>query len=159
MTEIDFFRHTLATIAYRAGHSIRTAPQSFAEFKAGASSKTPLELVAHMTDLLDWSLTELKGESDWHERPPTNWETDVARFYDSLKKLDGYAAAGHPTKTDLMRLFQGPMVGCFVYIGRIDMLRRRHGSPVKREIFFEADIVIGRVGPQQTPPRMELEQE
>ena len=31
----EFFRHTLATLAYRGGKAIRNAPEEFAEFRAG----------------------------------------------------------------------------------------------------------------------------
>jgi hypothetical protein len=150
VTDLEFFRHTLATIAYRAGKCIRNAPESFANFKAGASSKTPVEILAHMSDLLDWSLVVVKGGIEWKETAPVDWTSEVARFYRSLKQLDDYLASGSPIHGDLPRLFQGPIAGAIVYLGRLDTLRRRSGSPTQREIYFDADIVIGRVGLEQS---------
>src|SRR5512139_2152906 len=49
-------RHTLATLAYRAAKTLRGAPASFAEYRAGPGSRTPVEILAHMGDLLDWAL-------------------------------------------------------------------------------------------------------
>ena len=47
---VDFdrrsLRHAVATLAYRAAKTIRGAPESFATFKPGPSTKTPLEIVA-----------------------------------------------------------------------------------------------------------------
>jgi hypothetical protein len=157
MTEIEFVRHVLATIAYRAGKTIRTAPESFAQFKAGASSKTPLQIVAHMGDLFDWSLTVLKGAPGWTAAPTTNWNDDVARFFGSLKKFDDYLVTGLPINADLAKLFQGPISDSLTHIGQLAMLRRLHGSPMKGESYMRADIVPGRVGIDQTPPKPEYE--
>jgi len=43
------------------------------------------------------------------------------------------------------------------HVGQIAMLRRMAGGPVKGENYFVADIVIGRVGPQQTPPKRQFD--
>jgi hypothetical protein len=37
------------------------------------------------------------------------------------------------------------------------MLRRMGGGPVKGENFFDADIVIGRVGSAQTAPKVQFD--
>jgi len=37
------------------------------------------------------------------------------------------------------------------------MLRRLAGSPILAENYFKADIVAGRVGPEQSAPRREFE--
>ena len=37
------------------------------------------------------------------------------------------------------------------------MLRRMADAPVKGENYFKADIQAGRVGPEQAPPRVELD--
>ena len=39
-------RHTLATLAYRAGKAVRGAPAGFAGFSAGAGSRTPAQILA-----------------------------------------------------------------------------------------------------------------
>jgi len=36
------------------------------------------------------------------------------------------------------------------------MLRRMAGSPMKGENYFMAEIVAGRLGPDQAPPRREF---
>jgi hypothetical protein len=157
MADIEFVRHVLATIAYRAGKTIRTAPESFADFKPGPSTKTPLQIVAHMGDLFDWSLTVLKGAPGWTAAPTTNWNNDVARFFGALKKFDDYLVAGLPINADMAKLFQGPISDSLTHIGQLAMLRRLHGSPMKGESYMRADVVAGRVGIEQTPPKPEYE--
>jgi hypothetical protein len=157
MSDIEYLRHVLATIAYRAGKTIRTAPESFADFKPGLSTKTPLQIVAHMGDLFDWSLTVVKGTPGWKAAPTTNWNDDVARFFAALKRFDDYLVSGEPIKMDLAKLFQGPISDSLTHIGQLAMLRRLHGSSMKGESYMRADIVPGRVGLEQTPPKPEYE--
>ena len=39
-TAVDLLRHTVATLAYRAGKVLRDVPEGFAEFRAGSSTAT-----------------------------------------------------------------------------------------------------------------------
>ena len=50
---------------------------------------------------------------------------------------------------DRARFFRG--------VGQIAMLRRLAGVRVRGENYLRADIVAGRVGPEQSPPRREFE--
>ena len=50
----------------------------------------------------------------------------------------------------------GPMADALTHIGQISMLRRMAGSPVRGENYFKAEIVAGRVGPEQAAPRREF---
>ena len=157
MTDLEFFRHTLATIAYRAGKTIRTAPASFADFKPGPTSKTPVQIVAHLGDLFEWSLTVMKGEGKWKAATPQGWDQEVARFFASLKAFDDHLISGQPLKADIAKLFQGPVGDSLTHIGQLAMLRRMEGHPMKGESYMRADIVIGRVGIEQTPAKPEYE--
>jgi len=46
----ELLRHTLATVAYRGGKTLRDAPPEFATFRAGDTARTPLEILAHLGD-------------------------------------------------------------------------------------------------------------
>lgn len=159
MTDVEFFRHILATLAYRAAKAMRGAPESFANFRPGPTSKTPLEIVAHMGDLLDWSLTLMSGGSKWTSATPQNWQPECVRFFAALKKFDDALASGQPIQLELARIFQGPVSDALTHTGQLTMLRRLHGAPMKGESYTRADIVIGRVGFEQTPadPKFEFD--
>jgi hypothetical protein len=43
------------------------------------------------------------------------------------------------------------------HIGQIAMLRRLAGAPVRAENYAKADVSAGRVGPEQTRPRVEFD--
>jgi hypothetical protein len=58
-------RHTLATLAYRASKAVRGAPASFSTFSVGDGSRTPGQILAHLGDLMDWALTQARGQQKW----------------------------------------------------------------------------------------------
>ena len=43
-------RHTVATLAYRGGKAVRNAPESFADYRGGETSRTPGQILAGMSD-------------------------------------------------------------------------------------------------------------
>ena len=157
MTDREFLRHTVATLAYRAAKTMRGAPATFAGFQPGPASKTPVEIVAHMGDLLDWGLAMAQGEPRWNNSTPQPWEAECARFFAALKAFDDALASDAPLRYDLTRLFQGPVADALTHTGQLAMLRRLHGAPMKGESYNRADIAAGRVGPEQTPAESRYE--
>ena len=78
----ELLRHTLATLAYRGGKAVRGAPDSFAAFHLAATSRTPVQILAHIGDLLDWALSLVRGAETWRDSPPLAWPDEVSRFYE-----------------------------------------------------------------------------
>ena len=156
----ELFRHFLATIAYRGSKTLRNAPQSFPLFRAGDTSRSPAQILAHMADLLEWTLRLAEGGETWREawRPiaPGPWNNDVDRFFEALKRLDAFAAAEKPSAIAVEILFQGPISDVLTHIGQLAMLRRLAGAPVKGEVMILAEVEAGRVGPDQAAPKREF---
>jgi hypothetical protein len=151
----ELLRHTVATLAYRGGKAIRSAPASLADFRS-ADARTPVEILAHIGDLLDWGLSIATGRRSWKDSKPLPWQAEVDRFFAALKRLDDYLAGSEPLQAPAEKLFQGPLADAFTHVGQIAILRRMAGTPVRAESYFDADIVAGRVGPSQTPPKREF---
>ena len=61
--ERALLRHTIATLAYRGGKAMRGAPESFSSFKIGDPPKTPGQILAHISDLLDWAITTVRRQA------------------------------------------------------------------------------------------------
>ena len=141
----SFFRHTLATLAYRAGKALRGAPPEFAGFRADATSRTPVEILAHMGDLFDWALSIANGNQIWHDSAPLPWDREVARFFGALAAFDQRVADG-PIEAPMERLFQGPVADALTHVGQLAMLRRMAGCAIRGENYYVADIAVGRVG-------------
>jgi hypothetical protein len=153
----QLLRHTLATVAYRGGKALRGAPDRFATFHIGDKTRTPAQILAHMGDLFDWALSIAQGKQAWHDSPPLPWNAEVERFFAAIQKFDDYLASSEPLHGSAEGLFQGPVADSLNHIGQIAMLRRLAGSPILGENYFKADIVAGRVGPDQSAPRREFE--
>jgi hypothetical protein len=152
-----FLRHTLATLAYRAGKSLRGAPEGFSEFKAGGTTRTPSRILAHLGDLLDWALSMARGQEAWHDSKPLPWAEEVARFFQALRRFDEFLAGVAPLQASAERLFQGPVADALTHVGQIAMLRRMAACPIRGENYFRAEISTGRVGLEQASPVREFD--
>jgi hypothetical protein len=150
-------RHALATLAYRAAKPLRDAPDSFAQFKAGETSRTPAEILAHMGDLLDWALSSVSGAEAWHISTPLPWREEVTRFFQALERLDAYCAKSAALAVSPEKVFQGPIADAFTHVGQLTMLRRQSGAPIRGENYFRADISVGRVGLDQAAAKREFD--
>ena len=150
-------RHTVATLAYRAAKALRGAPESFAAFKVGPSSRTPAQVLAHMGDLFDWGLALANGKWTWKDSEPLPWDAECSRFFAALAAFDARLASDEPLGYPAEILFQGPVADALQHTGQLTMLRRLAGSPVKGESYARAEIVTGRVGAEQTAPKREFD--
>jgi hypothetical protein len=152
----ELLRHTLATLAYRGAKALGGAPVDFSFYDAGGGTRTPGQILAHLCDLFDWAVSIAEGRQKWHESEPGAWEDDSARFFAALERLDNLLASDALLHCSVDGLFQAPVADALTHIGQISLLRRLAGVPVRPENYFVADIVAGRVGAKQTPPKREF---
>ena len=152
-----YLRHALATLAYRAGKTLRGAPPEFGSFAAGPTTRTPSEILAHLCDLLEWAESLARGQQVWRNSPLGAWDEDVQRFFATLHTFDECLAADGPPGCEWTQLFQGPIADAFTHVGQLALLRRIAGSAIRGENYAKADIVTGRVGQEQAPPRREFD--
>jgi len=154
-------RHTLATLSYRLGKVLRDTPAGFGDFRIYESSRTPRQILAHIGDLMDWALTQVEGQTKYHESAPLPWEQEIARFFASIEALDRrIAAGGRAEGSDAVsaeRLFQSAIADALTHTGQIALLRRMAGIPVRGESYAVAEIVTGRVGRKQAAPPFEFD--
>jgi hypothetical protein len=150
-------RHTVATLAYRGGKALRNAPGEFATFRAGPSTRTPGEILAHLGDLLDWAVSLVDGKEAWHNSPPLAWDAGVERFFRALETFDQRLGSGAASGAAVEKLFQGPIADSLTHVGQIALLRRLAGVPVRGENYAVAQVAAGRVGADQAAPRFEFD--
>src|SRR5437764_2898188 len=153
----EMLRHTLATLAYRGGKTLRGVPEGFASFRANESTRTPAEILAHVGDLLDWAHNLARGSNTGQNSTPLSWEEEVSRFFAELEKLDSYLASDSPLGSPAEKLFQGPIADALTHVGQIALLRRMAGAPVRGENYLMADIAAGRVGTEQAAAHSEFD--
>ena len=155
--DVPMLRHTLATLAYRAGKALRAAPDGFGDFRPAEGGRKAVEILAHMGDLLDWALTMAEGDPVWNEARPLPWDAEVARFFAALERFDARLAREAPLAQPATTIFQGPVADALTHTGQLAMMRRMAGAKMRGENYFRADIAAGRVGEKQAPPRREFD--
>lgn len=141
-------RHAVATLAYRAGKTLRAAPPDFSTF-ALAAPQTPGRILAHLCDLFDWALSIANGAERWSNSTQGDWEYDAARFFAALKAFDQRLASGEPLPCEAERLFQGPVADALTHTGQLALLRRLAGAKITGENYYVAEITVGRCGAAQ----------
>ena len=146
----DLLRHTLATLAYRTARVLENAPDTFANFDS--AGRRPLQILAHMGDLLRWSLSIAQGNPAWRASEALAWPEEQQRFFAALAAFDAFLASSVPLEAPVERLLQGPIADALTHTGQLAMLRRLSGSPIRGESFYDAAIAIGQVGPAQPAP-------
>lgn len=146
-------RHFLAALAYRTQKALRGSTDEFGNFSAGNNTRTPAELVRHMTSVLGYSRTFFVGGHYWPEPLPA-LSDEVARFHQMLKSVSSHIEKGDELLDDMTpeRLLQGPFSDAMTHAGQLAMLRRLAGEPVPPENFIVANIDPDRLGPDQPEP-------
>ena len=152
----EFLRHTIATLAYRCSKTLRDAPADFPLFKTDQTVNTPLFLLSHIADLLEWALTATRGEPRYPTTEISDWELEKQRFYTALKALDDFLASEVVIDASLEKIFQGPIADALTHTGQLALLRRMAGAPIKGESYFVADITTGLVNEDQPAARREF---
>ncbi len=142
-------RHALATLAYRAAKVLRGAPGGFSGFRPAPGSRSAGEILAHMSELMEWVLSQARGAEAWRPIKPGSWRRDTARFFEGVRAFDRYLASRAVLRTDATRMFQGAVADALTHVGQIAMLRRLAGSPVRGENYSRAPIRAGRIGANQ----------
>jgi hypothetical protein len=153
----QMLRHTLATLAYRGAKVIDGAPSDFGTFRASETTRSAVEILSHINDLLDWAHSIARGAQAWPNSDVLSWDKEASRFFSSLEKFDSYLNSVSPLGAPAEKLFKAPMADALTHVGRIAMLRRLAGAPIRGENYFKADIVAGRVGAEQSSERVEFD--
>jgi hypothetical protein len=150
-------RHLAATLAYRAAKVLRDPPAGFGAASFGPTTRRPVQIVAHMADLMTWAISLAHGEYVWQAEGSDDWNAEVRRFFDQLAALDRQLGAEGHFAGSIEKLVQGPLADALTHVGQLALLRGMLGAPVRPESYARAEIVAGRVGMEQAPPCREFD--
>ena len=155
-TARETLRQLAATLAYRAAKVLRDIPPTFATFSIAPNARTPVQIVAHMGDLMKWATWLAKGEHIWKADGSDDWDHEVDRFFTLLAEVDALIATDE-FKGSVEKLIQGPFADALTHVGQLSMMRGAAGIPVRPESYARAEIVPGRVGRDQAAPKAEFD--
>jgi hypothetical protein len=145
-------QHFLAALAYRTQKALRGAPESFADFRIAPTSRTPHELVWHMTGVIGYARTMLHG-GDFEPPRLGSLAEEIARFHETLAALSrDFGDASLTARITDEQFLQGPLADAMTHAGQLAMLRRVHGTPVPSENFIFAAVSAANVSTAQALP-------
>lgn len=151
-TSRRLLQHFLASLAYRTQKALRGAPTDFGEFRAGPHVRTPHELIWHMTGVIGYARTLLRGGEFAPPRAST-FRFEVVRFHATLADLrHDFADPLLSASVTDEQFLQGPLSDAMTHAGQLAMLRRLAGSPVASENFVRADVSAENVSVDQPAP-------
>jgi hypothetical protein len=85
---------------------LRDVPAEFATTSFGPTARRPVDIVAHMGDLMASGATLAQGQLVWKPEGGEDWETEVQRFFDGLGAIDRALAAEGGFSGSLAQLIQ-----------------------------------------------------
>jgi hypothetical protein len=145
-------QHFLAAIAYRTQKALRDAPADFGDFRSGENVRTPHELVWHMTRVIGYARTMLRG-GEFKPSAMETFESEIERFHAMLAALHLDLGDDSLQARILDEQFlQGPLADVMTHVGQLAMLRRLSGAPIPPEDFIHAKIRTEHVGVDQPLP-------
>jgi len=145
-------QHFLAALAYRTQKAVRGAPPDYGDFDAGSKVRTPHELIWHMTGLIGYARTMLRGGEFAPPRLPT-FNAEIERFHSTLGLLlHDFADPSLTARITDQQFLQGPLADAMTHAGQLAMLRRLRGVPVASENFAFAKIATDNVSSEQPEP-------
>ena len=152
--ERALLNHYLAAIAYRTQKALRDAPAGYWQFSAGRRTRTPIEILRHMTSLMGYVRTHFVGGTyPVKPEPLATPAAEVSRFHDLIVDVGGLLLVGTPLREIThQQLLQGPFSDVMTHVGQLALLRRLADAPVPPENFIYADIRADRLGPDQPLP-------
>jgi hypothetical protein len=149
---LRLLRHFLAALAYRTQKALAGAPAEFADFRALPTVRTPHELLWHMTGLVGYARTFLRG-GDYAPPRAASFDDEIERFHQVLRELRD--DLGDPSLTATItdeQFLQGPFADAMTHAGQLALLRRLAGSPVPSENFIQAKVSADNVSRAQPAP-------
>lgn len=143
LTPEALLRHYLAALAYRFEHVTAAAPPSFGDFSAGASVRSPRQLVRHMTGLVRFAHAQFEVV-ELGKLELLTWDEERARFLESLRALDRAFAQGLDIQGEvrLEQLWQGHLTDALTHVGQLATLRRLAGSPVEPVRYWQVQMPL-----------------
>ena len=139
----ELLRHLVLAIQHRFQIAVDQLDEDFKNFSAGNQSRTPLQLVQHINDLLEVKCHQFLDEQNLeasHRSEKFHFETKQTFLL--LKKLNNRFLDEQINLDSQKRLIQGPLSDIFTHIGQILLLRRMYRNPAKGGNYASADIEI-----------------
>jgi len=144
VSQNEFLRHTISTIAYRFQKSVRKRNRNFGEFNLGKGARTPIEIINHIYHALNAAKLFIQdGEFQKSEPKKLSLILEIERFNSELDEVEKLLSEKKIELNFSKKLLQGPFSGILSHIGQISMISRLNGNPIDGEDFSSSAISTG----------------
>lgn len=146
----ELLRHTLSTIAYRFQKSVSSANEDFGNFRAAEDSRTAVEIINHIFDIINKTKVFIKDDRFDKSLPSQlDFKSEIDRFHDTLQELDFLLSETELEIDYSKKLIQGPLSDVLSHIGQIALMSGLDGNKIKGENFSSAKIITGNTSSNQ----------
>lgn len=115
-------------------------PSQFSSFSIGESTRTPLEVLSHVADVLSWSNEQVLAGSFTYHIDGDDWSGQTRRYRAALFSLDRALLQVSISEDQALRMIQGPISDVLTHVGQLAMLRRLAGAPVPARTFYTLSL-------------------
>ncbi len=146
----ELLRHTLSTIAYRFQKSVSSANEDFGNFRAAEDSRTAVEIINHIFDIINKTKVFIKDDRFDKSLPSQlDFKSEIDRFHNTLQELDFLLSETELEIDYSKKLIQGPLSDVLSHIGQIALMSGLDGNKIKGENFSSAKIITGNTSSNQ----------
>lgn len=139
----ELLRHTLAATAYRFQKAVCQADADFGSLNIGEGVRTPIEIINHMTNVIEFAIAIISG-NERNKVEPGDLSTEVQTFTAKLKELDAWINKLNLSLAGAQKVMQGPVTDVITHVGQLAMMRRLHGQSIEKENYAIAQVEVGQ---------------
>jgi len=131
----------LESASYRFQKVVEEADVNFSSFSLGHDTRTALELVNHMVNVLGYAEATLRETEPvaWHTH---NWEQGKQQFQFVIHGLQDFLDQNDVEEEMMEVMIHGPFSDVFGHIGQLAMMRRVSGKPMNRVNYMKAPVSL-----------------
>lgn len=133
--------HALKAVKFRFQKAVEKTADTLGAFKAGEQTRTPIEIIQHMSDLMNKTTSILtKGHMKTEPLEMLTFEAEVSRFLQKVDELVQLLESMEISLDAQKKILQGPLIDCATHVGQIAMLNGLNGNQVKKVSYFNVDV-------------------
>lgn len=137
----ELLNHALKAIKFRFEKATVGSLDNFGEFRVSDHTRSPSEIVNHMFDLVNKTISIVTGGNMNTETPENmKFDEECHRFLIGLEKLMTVLQHSHIELTVCKRLLQGPILDITTHIGQLALLNGLNANKIGKENYYAIDL-------------------
>jgi hypothetical protein len=137
----ELLNHALKAIKYRFEKATDGSLDNFGEFRVSDHTRSPSEIVNHMFDLVNKTISIINGgHVNTESLELLKFGEECQRFVIGLEKLMIVLQQSQIDLFTCKRLLQGPILDITTHIGQLALLNGLNGNKIGKENYYDLDL-------------------